>query len=277
MTWYVTGALALGGIGTLASRNRELIRRWLTWVCTAIVVAGCLRFGGLGAAILAASLGVVAAVEYAGLAYPSPDRAHRRGIISLPPGRLGDFAVIAAPAAALPFVAWLDAGALGRALAAALLLAALVPVLSGDAEGGARRAAVGLCGITWLSPLTAVVILRNERVLCLIFAVALADVGAWCAGRLLRGPFLSPLSPAKRWTGAVGGAVAGCGALALTGALTVPFALAVAVGAPLGDLVESMVKRSAGVKDAGAWLPGFGGMLDRIDSLLVALAVAVII
>lgn len=276
MTWYVAGALALGGAGALASRNRELIRRWLSWACAAIVVGGCLRFGGVGTAILAASLGVVAALEYARLACPPIDRAHRPWI-TLPPRRLGDVAVIAAPAAALPFVAWLDAGALERALAAALLLAALVPVLSGDAACGARRAAAGLCGIMWLSPLTAVVILRNERVLSLIFAVALADVGAWCAGRLLRGPFLSPLSPAKRWSGAVGGAVAGCGALALTGALTVPFALAVAVGAPLGDLVESMVKRSAGVKDAGAWLPGFGGMLDRIDSLLVALAVAVII
>jgi phosphatidate cytidylyltransferase len=166
--------------------------------------------------------------------------------------------------------------------AGTLLAAALVPVLCGDAAAGARRAATGVFGVAWLAALTGLVLLRGAA-LPLIFAVSVADVGAWCAGRLGRGPALSPLSPAKRWTGVAGGALAGVAALAAVAALggggvwggrvfTPAHVIAVAVGAPLGDLLESMIKRGAGVKDAGGWLPGFGGLLDRIDSLLVALA-----
>jgi phosphatidate cytidylyltransferase len=102
------------------------------------------------------------------------------------------------------------------------------------------------------------------------------DIGAYFAGRSIGGPKLAPaISPNKTWAGLIGGMIAA----ALFGGLWVyllqlphilywlapPFAVA----AQLGDLFESWLKRRAGVKDSGTWLPGHGGALDRLDGLVV--------
>lgn len=73
------------------------------------------------------------------------------------------------------------------------------------------------------------------------------------------------------------GRCGGLGTLALLSVATWQMAVAVAVGGPAGDLLESMIKRGAGTKDAAGWLPGSGGLLDRIDSLLIALAVLLVL
>lgn len=115
-----------------------------------------------------------------------------------------------------------------------------------------------------------------------------SDVGAYCVGTLLgQNPDsrkLAPaISPKKSWWGVAGGVVLGIGASALLSYLTwMPFpmihclALGFLVSAAgiTGDLFESMWKRHFHVKDSGSLIPGHGGMLDRIDSSLVAIPLA---
>jgi len=115
--------------------------------------------------------------------------------------------------------------------------------------------------------------------LCMLLAF-LSDTFAYFSGRFLGRHKLYPaVSPGKTWEGAAGGllgAMATCLVASLTflPALPWPHALALAVPAGVlaqaGDLVESLLKRSVGVKDSGRLFPGHGGMLDRIDALLFA-------
>ena len=93
-------------------------------------------------------------------------------------------------------------------------------------------------------------------------------------GRAARCP---PLSPSKTLGGLAGAVIGTVLILILLGHITPGLVIAVGLGGVLGDLLESLVKRTAGVKDAGAWLPGFGGLLDRVDSLLLVLPLAAVL
>ncbi|WP_026411308.1 phosphatidate cytidylyltransferase [Actinomadura oligospora] len=257
---YLAGALLAGGVAVGLSRRREYVLRWCAWAVGVPVVVGALYLGPVGAAVLAASVGLVCVLEYGAL-------------VRLP--RL-DRAVLAVAVPVAPTAAWLAPAQLPRLLAVAVLVVALVPVLAGDASGGLSRLCFGVLGVVWFAPLAGAVLL-GPVVLALFAAVSVADITASFGGRLLGGPVLSPLSPAKHWSGLLAGAVAGLGTLAALGALTLPWAVAVAVGAPLGDLLESMVKRGAGTKDSASWLAGAGGLLDRLDSFLLTLSLALLL
>ncbi len=110
-----------------------------------------------------------------------------------------------------------------------------------------------------------------------------ADTGAFATGKLLGRRQMAPsISPGKTWEGAVGGFVCAIAAgLALHVLLvlgvavwqTAAVAAAAGVAAQVGDLVESKVKRISGAKDAGGLLPGHGGILDRLDSIVLAIPV----
>ncbi|WP_189713260.1 phosphatidate cytidylyltransferase [Streptomyces phaeofaciens] len=257
---FLGGALVLGGVAVAVSRRRELMVRWCAWAVGVPLVTGAFWWGRPGAAALAVVVGVIAVLEFGGLM------------------RLGraDRVVLAAAVVGVVLATWLTPGQVLRAVALGALAVAAVPLLAGDAEHGLRRLGAGLLGLAWLSALAALVPL-GASALALFVAVSVADIAAYFAGRRLGGPRLSPLSPAKRWSGTLAGAAAGLGVLAVLSVLSWPTAVAVAVGGPAGDLLESMVKRGAQVKDAGHWLPGSGGLLDRIDSLLVALAVLLVL
>jgi phosphatidate cytidylyltransferase len=117
-----------------------------------------------------------------------------------------------------------------------------------------------------------------EIVLWLVLIVISADIGAYTAGRGFGRHKLAPrVSPGKTWEGAAGGllivalvAWGGAARFGLPAAPCIAFGCLVGIFSVVGDLTESMFKRSAGLKDSGVLLPGHGGMLDRIDSVTAA-------
>jgi phosphatidate cytidylyltransferase len=263
-------AFGVGGAGILVAtrgslrrlRASVLTRRYLTWLALAVVYGVPTLLGPPGVLALATALAGLAAWEAAPLLrLAGPYRV----------------ALIAACAAS---PALLRAG-LGQPLAGTVLLLAIgLPLARGrpdESEAGLRLAA-GTLMLGWplahLAPLAAA---GQGWIVLALFGTAVGDVCAFAVGTLAGGPKLAPrISPGKTWSGLLGNVLGAALALALVApmlpALDAPLAATlvaiIGLGGPLGDLAESTLKRGAGVKDAGSWLPGFGGILDRIDSLL---------
>jgi phosphatidate cytidylyltransferase len=203
-----------------------------------------------------------------------------------------------------PYALLLAAGALAGLLVAALahrfllflplgffVLVNLVPIVSGRIQEASRQLGLAVFGFLYIAlPMAYLVYVQSvERwglsfLLLVGLAVALSDVAAFAVGSALKGPKLAPhVSPGKTWAGVAGnllGAAVGVAVLLVaippewTPAGTAALVALVAAGGVLGDLVESVVKRDGAVKDTGTLLPGFGGVLDRVDSLLLALPLA---
>lgn len=123
-------------------------------------------------------------------------------------------------------------------------------------------------------------------VISLIAVVKGGDIGAYTVGRMFGRHKMAPvISPGKTWEGAAGGVLFACAASWLSlryvggesyaaGWGWLVYGIVVGVVGMLGDLAESLLKRDAGRKDSSDWLPGFGGVLDILDSILLAAPVA---
>jgi phosphatidate cytidylyltransferase len=177
--------------------------------------------------------------------------------------------------------------------AGTLALAAVFPfvwlVLRGDSEGALPdwlRTVGGVLYVGWLgSHLVFLRHLDNGRdwVYLAVFATFANDTSAYFVGRAIGRTKLVPrISPGKTVEGSLGGILFGAlGLVLLNYALglrldvwpLIPLAVLVPVAAQLGDLAESLIKRGAGVKDAGVLVPGHGGFLDRLDSVLFTVPV----
>jgi phosphatidate cytidylyltransferase len=176
------------------------------------------------------------------------------------------------------------------ALAAVLLVQAVaIPAAAIAAWNGGREALATVSASIFPSvylalPIGALVAIRElegpAALFLLMLTVMVSDTAQYYTGRLFgRTPLAPAISPKKTLEGAVGGFVFGAVVFALVGAWwleRMPIALRVLLGLTLvasgiaGDLFESMLKRSAGVKDSASIIPGHGGVLDRVDALLFA-------
>jgi phosphatidate cytidylyltransferase len=263
--WVTIVVLGLAGVAVALSRKRELIDKWVTWALIVPVVGIPIWVGRGPTAVLAVVLAVLAVLEFARM-------------MSL---RNIDRTVLLVLAVAYPLMAWQKPSWLAL-VPLIVLLCALPAVLAGDVTDGIRRSALTAFGSVWICWSLAHLVILWEDAFLVCFAAAATDVAAWCGGKgfkrfgWARSP-LSPLSPNKTVGGLAGAVIGAFVVLTLLGTVSVGLLVAVAFGGVLGDLLESMMKRQAGVKDAGDWLKGFGGLLDRIDSLLLVLPLAAVL
>jgi phosphatidate cytidylyltransferase len=114
-------------------------------------------------------------------------------------------------------------------------------------------------------------------VLLILAVVWATDTGAFVAGRAIGGAKLWPaISPRKTWAGAAGGLAGGVFGIA-PGAVLIAIIVALSIAGQMGDLFESWVKRKFGAKDASRLVPGHGGLMDRVDGLVFATGLALLV
>ncbi len=247
-------------------RDPALSKRIVSGLVLAPVALGLVWAGGYAFAVFVAAFAAAMAWEWVRMSDPeAPSRAFAiataiavGGALLSAQGAYGWAALWIAGGAVLAAADRRQRGRFNRALFGQAYVSGAVAALVAlriDAEAG------GLIAVLFL--------------LCVVWG---ADIFAYLAGTFLGGPRLIPsVSPNKTWTGLVAGLIfgtlSGVGVALLFGLDPVRaalIALPTALAAMSGDLVMSLCKRRFGVKDAGALIPGHGGVLDRVDALMMA-------
>jgi len=276
--------------GPNRSRAQDLLLRVLTAVVGIPIIVAVVLIGGVLFAAVAAVILMLAVLEFYAATDPEtgvPARGHprlRRSVPSLFGQRLPAFSGCAA-VLLLVAAAYEGLDELTGALALSIAVVFLLLVLQGDAQTGLRDWLWVIGGVAYIGFIGAhLVLLRDldddgDWVLVAVFATFAADTAAYFIGRAFGRTQIKPaISPGKTLEGSIAGLIAGFGAVFALVWLTgldvdelelLPLAALLPIAAIIGDLAESLIKRGAGVKDAGEMVPGHGGFLDRLDSVLL--------
>jgi len=253
-------------------------------------------------------LGIISLITVALASGEAVELSRSAGMTPVAPlVHVGNFAIVAC--AWLPLLCWgkalqIDPTALlfapAAALTACLLVTLLVEIVRYRHAGGeTRRLAATVWPLCYVGLLFSFLVLLRSlhagaagvvMLLAMVTVVKMGDTGAYTVGRLVGRHKLAPhLSPGKTIEGALGGLVFSSFGAWLVLSWIWPrvvggeparwtewlaFGILVGVAGMLGDLAESLLKRDAAMKDSSRWLPGFGGVLDIVDSLLFAAPVA---
>jgi phosphatidate cytidylyltransferase len=257
-------------------------KRWLTGLILGAIAFVTTWFGGIAFAVILGIIAVIAALEFFPLIGVS--RKHPLTI-------LGTIGVILFIVNAQIII---NAHNIDTYTAPLLTAVVVIPliwlIIRSDIKNAITHWAWLLAGVLYIGwMLSQFILLRGHEggrdwTLLAIIACVASDSFAFHIGiRWGRHHLPSKISPSKTWEGTIAGFV-GAVAATMILATTLPqihvpvwqaaiLGVLIGIFAPLGDLAESLLKRGAGVKDAGKWLPGHGGILDRIDSILFTVVV----